>query len=228
MTIDVLVLHLGEVQLPDWHPRAPDGTCVIQGAVVRHPEGVILYDTGVAGDHPLIENLYSPTVVPLIAALHGVGIDERDVIAIVNSHLHFDHCGQNRVFPNVPVWVQQAEYDLIDTPRFTISEWAQIDVDRRRTIDGDAEIADGVSIIATPGHTPGHQALVVTDAETTTVLAGQCCYTCTEFEAMAPAPEDCHDDTWHETAQESIERLHDLRPDVVHLSHDPNTLRSTR
>ncbi len=132
------------------------------------------------------------------------------------------------MMPEIPVWVQRAEYDLIDTPRFTIPEWAQIDVDRRRMIDGDADITDGVSIIATPGHTPGRQALVVIDAGTTTVLAGQCCYTCAEYEAVEPASEDCHDDTYQPAARASIDRLRDLGPDVVHLGHDPNVLRRTQ
>lgn len=226
MAIDVEVLQLGSVVLPDWHPRAGDGSCLIQGYAVRHPDGVILFDTGVGGDHPLINQLYSPTVVPLIEALNEVGIDERDVMAIVNSHLHFDHCGQNRALPSVPVWVQQAEYELVDAPHFTVAEWAEVDVGRRRVIDGDVEVASGVRIIAAPGHTPGHQVLVI-DNDTTVVLAGQCCYTCAEFEASDPAPEDAHDENWTAAAERSIERLHALRPDVVHFSHDPNVLRRT-
>lgn len=194
---------------------------MIQAAVIGHPDGVILFDTGTADDHPLIADLYRPAVVPLVEALNAVGVDERDVTAIVNSHLHFDHCGQNRVLPRVPVWVQRSEYALVDEPLFTVPDWARLEPHRRRLIDGDAELAPGVRIIATPGHTPGHQSLVIDDGRTVTVLAGQCCYDCGEFTAGAPALADLHEPPDLEMASNSIRRLHSLSPDVVHLSHDP-------
>lgn len=219
---------MGSVVLPDWHQRAVAGTCVIQGCAVRHPDGVILFDTGVGDDHAMINQWYSPTVVPLIEALNSVGIDERDVVSIVNSHLHFDHCGQNRSLPSVPVWVQGAEYELIDAPSFTVVEWAEVAVDRRRVIDGDATIADGIRIVAAPGHTPGHQVLVIDDpAGVTTLLAGQCCYTCAEFERSDPAAEDAYGERWVDVAQQTLARLHALHPHVVHLSHDSTVLRRT-
>lgn len=218
--IPVHMLDLGFVQLPDWHPRAVDGTCPIQAVAIGHPDGVILFDTGVADDHPLINDVYEPTVVPIADALAGVYIDERDVVAIVNSHLHFDHCGQNRSFPSVPVWAQRPEYDLIDVPFFTVPDWAHVAEPRLRLIDGDERLADGVRIIATPGHTPGHQSIVVDDGERVTVLGGQCCYDCSEFEAVEPVVDDLHEPNAMGDAVASIQRLRSFDPDVVHLSHD--------
>jgi glyoxylase-like metal-dependent hydrolase (beta-lactamase superfamily II) len=216
----VHVLQLGSVVLPDWHPRADEAMCPIQACVVEHPDGLILFDTGVADDHALINELYRPTVVPVVDALHRAGLDERDVVAIVNSHLHFDHCGQNRAFPTTPVWVQRAEYELVDTPGFTVSEWARLPPGRLRLVDGDADLADGVRVVATPGHTPGHHSLVVDDGRRV-VLGGQCCYRCSEFAEVRPTLTDAHGESWYASAQASIERLHALYPDVVHLSHDP-------
>jgi glyoxylase-like metal-dependent hydrolase (beta-lactamase superfamily II) len=164
--------------------------------------------------------MYRPTIVPIVDALAEVGVDERDVVAIVNSHLHFDHCGQNRALPSVPVWVQTAEYEMVEVPRFTIADWARLPDDRRRTIDGDVELAAGVRIIATPGHTPGHQSLLIDDERGRTVIAGQCCYTCGEFVERALDPDDVHDESWYDTGIESIARLHRLEPDAVHFSHD--------
>lgn len=227
-TISVAVLQLGVVRLPDWHPRAADGTCVIQAYAVRHPDGVILFDTGVGDDHPMINELFDPTVVPVIDALGAAGIDERDVTAIVNSHLHFDHCGQNHRFPTVPVYAQHAEYELVETPMFTVPEWARVTPDRLRLIDGDADLADGVRLLATPGHTPGHQSLVVDDGEQTTVIAGQCCYTCVEFAANEPAVADVHDESWLDAARDSITHLQSFGAAMVHLSHDPNVIRRPR
>ncbi len=218
---DVDVLELGEVMLPDWHPRAADGTCVIRGFAIRHPDGVILFDTGVAGDHEWVNDMFRPTVVPIVEAVNGAGIDERDVVGIVNSHLHFDHCGQNRFLPEVPVYAQQAELDAVEQPRFTIQEWARIDPGRVRLVDGDEEIASGVHVLSTPGHTPGHQSMLIEHGGGgPTLLAGQCCYTCAEFAAGEVAPKDVHDESFMTTALESLARLRSLHPSVTHLAHD--------
>jgi glyoxylase-like metal-dependent hydrolase (beta-lactamase superfamily II) len=192
----------------------------MRGFVVRHPDGVILFDTGSGGDHQVLNEMYRPTVVPIVDAINGVGVDERDVVAIVNSHLHFDHCGQNRFLPSVPVWLQAAEYEMVETPRFTIPEWARVPAARRRMIDGDAEIVEGVSIVATPGHTPGYQSLLVAGEHGRTVIGGQCCYTCDDYLARHLDPTDVHDETWLASGRASLDRLHALEPDLVHFSHD--------
>ena len=130
MQIPIVVLDLGTVDLPDWHPRAADRTCPIQGFAVAHPDGVILFDSGASDDSERLNGMYRPAVTPIVEALNSAGIDERDVVAIVNSHLHFDHCGQNRWLPWAPVWVQQSEYELVDAPRYTIAEWATVAPER--------------------------------------------------------------------------------------------------
>jgi len=222
MTPSVEVLELGEVELPDWHPRVADVSALIRAFVVRHPDGVILFDTGVGHGHPVIDDLYHhPTITSIIVALNGVGIDERDVAAIVNSHLHFDHCGQNHALPSVPVFVQSAELVAAKAPHYTIAEWATIEPGRRRVIDGDEVIAPGVTILSTPGHTPGHQSLLVhrTDGESQ-LIAGQCCYTCAEFEASRIESDNIHDETYRPAAIESLEHLRRLDATTVHFSHD--------
>ena len=95
-----------------------------------------------------------------------------------------------------------------------------------RLVDGDEALAGGVQIIATPGHTPGHQSLVVEAEGVTTVIGGQCCYTCAEFEAGVGLISDLHDESWDEAARQSLERLASFDPDVVHLSHDRAILRT--
>ncbi len=223
----VEALELGVLQLPDWHPRHDDVTCLIRGFVIRHPDGLVLVDTGVGDGHPLIEELYQPTVVSIVEALHAAEVDERDITAIVNTHLHFDHCGQNRLLPSVPVFVQSAELVAAQAPRFTIPEWAHIELGRRRVIDGDEEIAPGVRILATPGHTPGHQAVLVTDRDgVSQLVAGQCCYTCAEFVTGEIDPADFDDLA---AGVQSLARLRNLDIVAAHFSHDQTIYRpSTR
>lgn len=220
MDMSIRTMTLGSVQLPEFHPRAAAGECVIQGFVISHPDGPIVVDTGVADDHDLINELYRPTTTPLVAALNEVGIDERDVTAIINTHLHFDHCGQNRMLPNVPVFVQAAEVAAARLPMFTVPKWAEIADERRRTIDGDAEIAPGVSVLATPGHTPGHQSVVVRRGDRAEVIVGQCCYTCAEFIDGTVLPADMHDVSLLDDGLASLERLRGLAPVAGYFSHD--------
>ncbi len=218
MDLSIRPMMLGSVKLPETHPRAADGNCVIHGFVVTHPDGAIVVDTGVAGDHDVLNEIYHPTATPLVEALNTADVDERDVVAIVNTHLHFDHCGQNRMLPSVPVYVQAAELEAVRLPKFTIPEWAEIADDRRRVIDGDAEIAPGVSVMATPGHTPGHQSVVVSNGDQVEIIVGQCCYTCGEFADGRILPADMHEPSLLDEGLASLDRLRRLDPTSAYFS----------
>ena len=230
MTPVVEPLELGEIALPPWHPRHHDGTTPIRSFAVRHPDGVVLVDTGVGSGHPLIDELYQrPRVTPIVDALNHAGIDERDVGAIVNSHLHFDHCGQNSALASVPVFVQAAELTAAQEPGYTIAEWAHTEPGRRRVVDGDECIAPGVTILATPGHTPGHQSVVVERADgRRELVAGQCCYTCAAYRTGTVEPDNLHDESFRAVAAESLDRLRRLAPEAVHFSHDRTVHRAAR
>ena len=57
MDLSIRPMMLGSVKLPETHPRAADGNCVIHGFVVTHPDGAIVVDTGVAGDHDVLNEI---------------------------------------------------------------------------------------------------------------------------------------------------------------------------
>ena len=219
-SVRVQRLALGEVRFPDWHPRV--GGCPVFCYVIRHPDGVILFDTGVGTGNAFIDNLYRPNVISIMTALEQIGIDERDVVAVINSHLHFDHCGQNDVFHrrHVPIYTHAAEIEAAQTFGYTVPEWAFIPDDLVRTVRGDERIADGVRIIETPGHTPGHMSVVVETAEGQVVIAGQCVYKTDEMVEQRVAADNMHDDTFLEVGQQSLERLLSLAPRQVVVAHD--------
>lgn len=222
----VVRLRVASVRLPASHPRASGGPCDVLAYAIRHPDGVILVDTGVGVGNRWIDAAYAPVVVDVIEALNAVGIDERDVAAVVNTHLHFDHCGQNARFSGIPVYVQAAELEATTDPMFTVAEWADIPLADRRVVDGDATIADGVTLLATPGHTPGHQSVALESAEGAAVIVGQCAYCAREFDADEVSLSEMHDDTWHESGLVSLKRLRSLRPLAAYFSHDPTTWRA--
>jgi N-acyl homoserine lactone hydrolase len=207
---DVIPLHLADVTYPSSHPLAgQDGP--VFGFAIRHPDGIVLVDTGVGEGNEWIETNYRPRARDVRGALTDAKLDPDAVRAIVNSHLHFDHCGQNRAFPGVPIHVQQAELDLALREGHTIVEWVDFPDARYEAVEGDGEIVEGVSVLATPGHTPGHQSVTVRTGDGLVLIVAQAAQDARSF-ATGPA------DT-------SVQRLRELNADDIYFSHDRAVLR---
>ncbi|MDT7536855.1 MAG: N-acyl homoserine lactone hydrolase [Actinomycetota bacterium] len=148
------------------------------GYLVEHVDGLLLFDTGM-GSHPEVDAQYRPRRRSLPEAL-GRPLD--DVTLVVNSHLHFDHCGGNRLLPHAPVVVQRRELDAARTTEdYTLPEL--LDGVTYDEVDGEAEVLPGVRVLPTPGHTAGHQSLIVRGSDGVVVVAGQSHDTATSFGA---------------------------------------------
>jgi glyoxylase-like metal-dependent hydrolase (beta-lactamase superfamily II) len=87
-------------------------------------------------------------------------------------------------------------------------------------LHGDEVLTEGVRIVATPGHTPGHQSLAVETADGRVVLEGQCVYNTDEIIEHRVARDNIHDDTFIEAARDSLHRLLALNPRQVGVAHD--------
>lgn len=218
MRIEVLTL-ARITGVPASHPEhATFQPFPVHAFAIRHPDGVIVMDTGIGFGNAVIDEMYPHEAWHLVDELHRVGIDERDVRLIVNSHLHFDHCGQNDAL-HCPVAVQRGEIAAAQEPFYSVPDWATVAPERARVVDGDEELAPGVTAILTPGHTPGHQSVVVRTGEATVVIAAQCLFRNSAW--GGPAEEaNLHDPSWRAAADNSLERLKALRPTRVFLSHD--------
>lgn len=219
-------LDLARVQLPDGHPAAGTGGGVpVHGFLIRHPEGPILVDTGVGQGNTFVDDLYRPTRVDLIGLLLGMGIEIDDVVAVVNSHLHFDHCGQNPALFGgaADFFAQASEFERVDAdPFYTDRSWAQAPLDQRRVVRGDEPIADGVTLLATPGHTAGHQSVLIEAAGRRVVIGAQVVWHAHELDAEIASPANVDPDPELQAAAiDSIRRLKALTPEVIHLSHCP-------
>ncbi len=145
-------LTLAEVTtVPAWHPEhATFAPFPVHAWVVHHPDGIVLVDTGIGFGNAFVDEHYRPRARALADALAAIALTPSDITAVVLSHLHFDHCGQVGTL-DAPVYVQRAELDAAAAPGYTVPEWAAIASDRVRAVDGDAEIADGIRLVATPG-----------------------------------------------------------------------------
>jgi N-acyl homoserine lactone hydrolase len=148
------------------------------GYVVEHPDGVLLFDTGM-GSHPEVDTHYR---ICRRALREAVGSTLDDVTLVANSHLHFDHCGGNSSLPHAPVVVQRTELDTARTTQdYTLPELLEgVTYD---VVDGEAEVLPGVRVLPTPGHTDGHQSLVVRGTDGVVVVAGQSHDNATSFGA---------------------------------------------
>jgi N-acyl homoserine lactone hydrolase len=135
--------------------------------LIRHRDGWMLWDTGLpdalaskpggeAPADPRAIHWYRPK--RLASQLQEIGVAAADIRFVAVSHSHPDHIGNLGQFTNATIFVQRAEYDWPSTtgPRFG----PELKVTK---LEGDYDVfGDGsVRIISTPGHTPGHQSLLV-------------------------------------------------------------------
>jgi N-acyl homoserine lactone hydrolase len=78
-----------------------------------------------------------------------------DVRIVVNCHLHLDHCGGNPRFPGTPIFAQQVEFDAAhreeDYPIVGLYDFTDA---RYEFHGGEADVATGIRVVPTPGHTP--------------------------------------------------------------------------
>jgi N-acyl homoserine lactone hydrolase len=157
-------------ETPERRPRVT----VAHGYLVRHSEGILMFDTGIGVDEPEAEARYQSVRRPLPEAVERAGARVDEITLVVNCHLHLDHCGGNPLLAGRPIFTQRAEYDEArSVPGYTPAELVDFPGATYELLDGDVEILPGVQVIPTPGHTIGHQSLAVRCGDGTVILAGQ-------------------------------------------------------
>jgi glyoxylase-like metal-dependent hydrolase (beta-lactamase superfamily II) len=132
----------------------------------------ILVDTGL-GDLPEEFKKYYTIdrTQTLDKSLSTEGLTPDDISLVINTHLHADHCGNNRLFKNARFVVQELELKYAQNPdRFLKGGYIKelFDGSEFNTVSGNQEVLPGISTILTAGHTPGHQSVLV-DATNTSL-----------------------------------------------------------
>ncbi len=223
---DVVRLHMGHYTVPEDFPRAPNlqgAAIVVTAYLVRHPDGPILLDTGFASGHPRAEALFHPVMRPFDDVLRETGLRTEEVRAIANCHLHVDHSGNNFRFPDTPIFVRRIERDAaVSTPDYSLPDKTIAFPGATLELlgDEDAEIAPGVRVIPTPGHTPGLQSFVVETREGRLVIAGQAFTDAADYARAVFAWRLDREGQPHPEYAPWVARLQELDPWRVTFAHD--------
>jgi N-acyl homoserine lactone hydrolase len=137
--------------------------------VIDHPEGRVLVDTGLTELHPAVADM-DPRLIPFT---QPGGLDPDSIDIVVNTHLHFDHCGGNHLFAGKPTDVQRRELDdALGPDDYTVREWVEAPGVEYVPVDGPFELLPGIRLVPAPGHTPGSQVVVVGSGERPVVICG--------------------------------------------------------
>lgn len=214
-----------------------DGTTAVAGMVpvpVWLLEGTsrkILIDTGLGDIDEITEmtgrygvQTYGTRSVDqdLVVGLAEHGVSPEDIDVVVLTHLHFDHVGNNHLFPNATFIIHRSEAAQGFAPahycQFTYPEYAykltELN-DRIQIIDGDVQIEPGVRLLAIGGHTPGTLAVVIDTDEGRVALAGDLMYNYRNLELNWPTGS-----FWDlQALMSGYERLH-LEADIIVPGHD--------
>jgi N-acyl homoserine lactone hydrolase len=170
----------------------------------------------------------------VVNALAALGVQPQDIAYLVATHFDFDHVGALDAFPEAEVVVQQRQIEAAraGNPRFapTRSQWDRPGI-RLQTLDGDTQLHPGIELIASPGHVPGHQSVLVRLPETGPILLA--------IDAMSRAlgeytpetrPTSAADANEHDT-RASTRKLLDLaqrEAALIIYGHDPEQWRTLK
>jgi N-acyl homoserine lactone hydrolase len=137
--------------------------------VIDHPDARVLVDTGMTQLHPAVADM-DPRLTPLSAQ---ADFDVASIDVVINTHLHFDHCGGNHLFTGKPIYVQRRELnDARSEDDYTIREWVEAPGVQYVPVDGALDLLPGLRLVPAPGHTRGSQVVVVETRRRSVVVGG--------------------------------------------------------
>jgi 4-pyridoxolactonase len=193
----------------------------VYSVLIDHHEGMFLFDTGFdqsftqrPGNDGRIQQTKDQT---LVAQLDKVGVRPTDINIVMNSHYHFDHVGGNKLCTCASTICHKREmaafenpHPAMELPGYQDRSFLEAHGDYKpkfEMVTGDIEVAKGVRLFETPGHTAGHYSLMIEMSDRRPMLfTADACYAKHSLDKMAI--QGLHVDP--RKAYASLERLRDL------------------
>ena len=201
--------------------------------LIVHPRGTLMFDAGAVpdshfegGGEPVVEGVVTATQ-PLLPQLAAAGYEPGDVTHFALSHYHSDHTGNANAFASATWIVQKAERDymfsdnaegIIEPATYAALRNANTKIldDEDYDVFGDGSVV----VMATPGHTPGHQVVAVKLANRGTVVLGGDLYHYPEERSTGRLPTFEFDAEKSRASRARIERFLDDNGATLWIEHD--------
>jgi len=184
------VLYCGEAQIPDvspWSPGFNQGKAMTFSDncyLIRHGDEWMLWDSGYTDalaatpeGQPGNRGSRIRRTKTLVAQLAELGLSPDQIRHVAFSHTHVDHVGNANLFTGATLYMQQAEYDAAFGPEpakygFNPAAYDKLRNNPVRKLNGDHDVFGDASVVilSTPGHTPGHQSLLLRLTQTGNVV----------------------------------------------------------
>jgi len=160
---------------------------------IEGPKDKILVDAGVSCEYlSKIRGMPATEIQSLESGLKEFDLTPDDIDLVIITHLHSDHVAEAHKFSKAKFLIQKDELEFARQPHPTVA--AQYPSEffeglNFEAISGDMEICDGISILNTPGHTPGGQSISISTSKGTAIISGIC--SCRDnFEPPKPFSKD--------------------------------------
>jgi glyoxylase-like metal-dependent hydrolase (beta-lactamase superfamily II) len=179
----------GVIPKPLWEQKTPPDsrnriTLAMNSLLIHSGRQRILVETGAGGKmSPKLRDIYGLEDSRLVEGLRAYGLRPEEINIVVDTHLHFDHCGGNThaekdkivpTFPNARYMVQRGEFEHAMNPTerdrasYFPENYASLDTaGMLELLEGDKVIAPGVELVRVPGHTADMQCVKLTGGEKT-------------------------------------------------------------
>jgi len=181
---------------------------------------------------------YQPDGYAIYEQLNKIGVSVEDIDTVILTHLHWDHCYHLRMFKNAKFYVQKKEYEFAKNPiplYYKSYEYPILGITPQfegiefELLEGENEILDGIYVYPSPGHSIGHQTVVVNTKEGEYHCCGDLVFVYDNFKEI---PEIHYTITPPARFQDiisswkSIDECKKLASDINHIlpTHEPSVL----